>query len=199
MPAFGFVPWFAFFRRALIFFLSVRFDIRPAYPSSIRPPQRALPVGRYAGAMTEPTPVTFDELVWAADLRAVDLVEIAGRRRAAEDPMHAGGPETRFDVGATRRAETIIVTCGVDVETTDAVFRVRAQAVFVTAEPIEIDGEVMRSFVEQVGLTTLHPFLRATVRDLSGRLGVVPTVMGLLQPGQIQIGLTGTERHSPES
>lgn len=27
LPALGLVPWFAFFRRALIFFLSVRFDM----------------------------------------------------------------------------------------------------------------------------------------------------------------------------
>ena len=144
--------------------------------------------------MLESQPVSLDELLWAVTLQAVDLVEVSGRRRTADDPAHVGAPTTNLQVGATKRAEVIVVNGGVDIATNEAMFRVRAQASFASAEPIEVADEVMRSFVEQTGVTTLHPFLREAVRDLSGRIGVAPTVMDLLQPGQLRLDISGTER-----
>lgn len=146
--------------------------------------------------MNAPEPVSFDELVWATTLRSVDFHEVAARRRTSDDPVHDGQPTTEFDVGATRNAELITVRCGVRIATPEAIFTVVAHAVFATVEPVEVDGEVMRQFVEQTGLSTLHPFLREAVRDLSSRIGVSPTLMAVLQPGQLQLGLTGTE-HPP--
>lgn len=135
--------------------------------------------------------LSLDELVARLGFQAVDVVELTGRRRTdgagSATPPRPGG----LSVSATRGPRRIVVDGAVDHVTADADYRVAVRGTFTSAETFDVADETMTAFVETVGVPTLYPFLRASLRGLSAQLGAEPVVLDLLRPGQIQLGLQG--------
>lgn len=135
--------------------------------------------------------LSLDELVSTVALVSVDFTEVNARRASGEAPTTADTGPDGLSVTATRRPDRIEVRCGIDHAEADATYRVVVQGTFQAQESFEIDDTTMTAFVQQVGVMTLYPYLRETVRGLSAKIGARAVLLELLRPGQIQLGLQG--------
>lgn len=135
--------------------------------------------------------LTLAELSLTVDLAEVGFDEVSARR--TPEPDAPDGVRARdLEVSATRSADRIVVRCVAERQTSDARYRVAVHGTFQAREAFDVDHEVMTAFVEQIGVTSLYPYLREAMSGLSNRLGAAPVLLPLIQPGQIRLGLSGT-------
>lgn len=136
--------------------------------------------------------LSLTELSAVVNLTSVDFQELTARR--TDEPDRSGAQRSansELSISATRRNNEISVHCGLDHVTTEASFRVAVVATFHASESFEIEDAVMTAFVQEIGLVTLYPFIRQAVHRLSSDLVGAPVILGLLQPGQLRLGLDG--------
>ncbi|CAN5754422.1 hypothetical protein BH24ACT4_BH24ACT4_02800 [soil metagenome] len=71
--------------------------------------------------------------------------------------------------------------------TPDAEYLVDAEARYVVSEPVVIESAVQLEFAERVGVMAVYPFLRASLLDLSTRLGAGRAVLPIIRGGNLKL------------
>ncbi|GAC1460762.1 MAG: hypothetical protein PVSMB10_18150 [Pseudarthrobacter sp.] len=109
---------------------------------------------------------------------------IADERQEAGDDDEAGG-ELSFDAQVYFRISAdqtqIEVRQRVDIVSDEALFTVDAGIMFDFPGPIRVAAAIRPLFIERVGLTALHPYVRESVTAMSNKLNVTPILLPLMQ------------------
>lgn len=130
-----------------------------------------------------PRPANAAELLRYTELTEVRTYELRGRRVAAGEAS-----ESTPDI-AVKVSETALETrMRLEVTTESAVLFSDMSVVYSLSEPLELAQDVVREFVERVGIMAVFPFVREAVFATAARLTVTPPVLGLLRAGTLTTG-----------
>lgn len=128
-------------------------------------------------------PANAAELLRYTELTEVRTYELRGRRVAAGE-VSESTPDIAVKVGET----TLETRMRLEVTTESAVLFSDMAVVYSFSEPLELAKEVVREFVERVGIMAVYPFVREAVFATAARLAVTPPVLGLLHAGTLTTG-----------
>jgi hypothetical protein len=128
-------------------------------------------------------PADAAELLRYTELSEVRTYELRGRRVTA-----GTASEPTPDI-AVKVSETSLETrMRLEVTTESAVLFSDMAVVYSLSEPLELAQDVVREFVERVGIMAVFPFVRESVFATAARLTVTPPVLGLLRAGSLSTG-----------
>lgn len=126
--------------------------------------------------------------------RLADIVwyELSGRRlsedeiASAEDTSSAGD-DVPLQVLARSSDEQIEVRVRTSAHSASARFSVDVGALFDLAEPVAVEADVMKEFVQRVGVMAAYPFVREGLFSVAARMRVEAPLLQLLQSSGINL------------
>jgi hypothetical protein len=77
--------------------------------------------------------------------------------------------------------------CRLTVGTDGTELVVERSAVFTFQQAVAVSEELVKEFVEKVGVMSVYPFLREGVFTLATNLGITPPVMALVRAGTVKL------------
>lgn len=135
--------------------------------------------------------VNIADLAAMVELRDIAFFEVHAERSDAEISSDDAEIETPVNIDIQvqeRHAETQIeVRCKLRAEDRQARYTVDAAARYEVAWPVQLSAELMREFVERVGVMAVYPYLREALQDLASKLRLDAPVLGLLRPGGVSL------------
>ncbi|GAB4083309.1 hypothetical protein GCU67_20985 [Modestobacter muralis] len=134
------------------------------------------------------------DLVELASLSDVVFYQLSGER-VEEDEDAAGGEaheaaheeDAPLEVLARHDAERIQVRVRCEALSRQGRFVADVAAEFALAEPVAIEGAVLREFVERVGVMAAYPFVREGLHSTASKLRVQAPLLQLLRANQISL------------
>jgi hypothetical protein len=127
-----------------------------------------------------------EDLLAVVELTGLRTFEVSGR--LLEVPASSGVEETQeLQVLLRESSDELETRVRLTLQTKEAQFVSDCAAVFRSTEPIKVDPEVKREFVERIGVMSVYPFLRESVFATATRLQVGAPVLGLLRAGQFSL------------
>lgn len=132
--------------------------------------------------MTEDAVSAVEQLIRLAEIRDVIFHEVRARRSSEQE-----NEDIDLEVMFRENDRELGIRCRATVTAPGAEFIVDAEALFELEKPVQIQPEVVKQFVERVGVMVLYPYLRSAVSDAAAKLAVHRPVMRLLRLGDVQL------------
>lgn len=139
------------------------------------------------------------ELIDCAQLREVVILRVAADRRGSSTagpespPEELRAPDSTDDFAAiqlgARLSDTELVV-KLEVQTCNAYagFQVDAEAIFILPAPVALGKEaIVQEFTENIGATTVFPYVRAAVASMAAQVSVPASPLPLLPPGGMEL------------
>jgi len=142
-----------------------------------------------------PRPVqTIGELMDLANLSDMTVYELSGQRLepADDDPpveVPSGNEpgDAPMQVFVRHDPERIQVRVRIEAQSPEALFVADIAAEFHLSAPVSAPEEVLREFVERVGVMAAYPYLRESLHSTAARMRLTPPLLQLLKANRVRM------------
>lgn len=143
----------------------------------------------------EPEPIaveSVEDLVALAELTEVRTYLLHGERASRAEVVDA-----RMSVMGKCEQSWLETRCRLTLGTEDSDLVVDRSAVFTFDRPVAPREDIVRQFVERVGVMSVYPYLREGASTLASQLGVAPPVLALMRAGTFKLTLATDQAAEP--
>ncbi|MGV0778745.1 hypothetical protein [Mycolicibacterium elephantis] len=123
------------------------------------------------------------QLLNVADVREIRFHELSAKRTGNTDSDHTLTMRVFVRVDETE----IGVRCRAEVSGKGGDYVADAEAVFELSEAMSIPPDILREFVEKVGVLVVYPYVREAVADSAAKLGRPRPVLKILRGEDVKL------------
>ncbi|MDR6862165.1 hypothetical protein [Phycicoccus sp. 3266] len=130
------------------------------------------------------------ELLGHVTLRDILFYRVDAERLeddAAPEGDERDEADTSFAIQERHGPEVMEVRCRLDWAARGGRYTIDAAAQYDFDEPLDLSAEVVREFVERVGVMAVYPFIREALHQAASRLRLDAPILGLLQAGSVRV------------